>query len=44
MWPKPTQDFDFNEFQSTLHKLAFTKVTAFLDIFFKILILNIPMY
>ena len=35
MWPHPTpQDFYFNEFESTLPKVAFTKVTDFLDKWF----------
>lgn len=31
MWPDPTpENFDLNEFDSKLPKVAFTKITAFL--------------
>lgn len=35
MWPNPIhQDFDLNEFESTLSEAAFTNVTASLGIWF----------
>lgn len=35
MWPYPTpQDFDLNKFETTLSKVAFTKVSGFLGKWF----------
>lgn len=35
MWPHPTpEDNDFNEFESSLSEVAFTKVIAFLGKWF----------